>query len=216
MLWKYTDVIVSKLTSRCGIVLLILNVWGKEKVKKAIALLVLLGIAYHFSIGSSTTAGYLLELPEVEKDNRSGVENIDGPHRKGFDVSGLAEPGLITIIQFYEKGCEACPAIDNYVNKLMETRPDVALRRIEIPNNIWSTSLEKIYGIYFKKTVTFVVYDREGNLLATDGGDTKNGKDNEKASILIWDWAKAEVARSGKQKYYDFRTKWNEVNPPVG
>jgi thiol-disulfide isomerase/thioredoxin len=89
----------------------------------------------------------------------------------GQDVPELAPhlaKGKITIVDFSAKWCEPCRELDAVVLDLLEQRPELAYRKLDIGD--WDTPLAKRYLAGVKELPFVIVYDRAGREVARLSG----------------------------------------------
>jgi hypothetical protein len=120
----------------------------------------------------------------------AGIQDIgvDG----AFTAEDYVAPGLPTIIEFYNDSCIACRQLDqNYKNFLL-LRPDVAVRRIQVPDRWDPQKLWQEYRIRIVAIPHIMVYGPDGKLIAADDGGHRDGFD----FLHRWMNSEARKARS--------------------
>lgn len=75
-------------------------------------------------------------------------------------MAAHAAPGKVTVFDFYADWCVPCRRVDSYVYELLETRSDVAYRKINIVS--WDTPVAKRYLAKVPTLPYVIVFDREG------------------------------------------------------
>jgi thiol-disulfide isomerase/thioredoxin len=83
------------------------------------------------------------------------------------DLSSLAAPGKITIVDFYADWCGPCRRISPQLEQLANTDPDVVLLKIDIVN--WNTPVTRQFGIESVPNVR--VFGRTGEQLGDATSD---------------------------------------------
>lgn len=91
--------------------------------------------------------------------------------KDGEDVPDLAPhlaKGKITLVDFSAKWCDPCRELDAHVMKLLEARPDLAYRKLDVGD--WDTPLGKRYLTGVKALPHVIVFDAAGNRVAALSG----------------------------------------------
>lgn len=101
--------------------------------------------------------------------------------KEGTDVKQVAEGGVdvpdlsvhlvkgkITIVDFSAKWCEPCRKLDEHVLALLETRPDIAYRKLDVGD--WDTPLGQRYLKGVKELPYVVFFDKNGAQVETMTG----------------------------------------------
>ncbi len=100
--------------------------------------------------------------------------DLRGLVEQGEDVPRLEEhlvPGKVTVFDFYADWCAVCRKVDRHVYALLNQRPDVAYRKLNVVS--WETPLARRYLADAPGLPLLVVYGKDGRKVATlSGGDT--------------------------------------------
>ncbi len=132
--------------------------------------------AYFIFIPKDHLATVIDPLIQAES-GRSGLKIVETT-----DPYLVAEYGMFTIVEFYTDACSTCKKLKTYYEKFLPLRPDVAVRRIKLPNN-WSTESAKgQYNLDIRGTPHILIYDDTKSLLIEDDGN------DWAASKLVWEW----------------------------
>ena len=92
-------------------------------------------------------AGYSAEVGDMggswlPQPAFSGNENVDYPIKDGSDVqdlSALAFPGKVTVIDLFANWCKPCREVDVHMKTLLPSHPNVAYRKLDIVD--WDSPL---------------------------------------------------------------------------
>lgn len=87
--------------------------------------------------------------------------------KEGEDVADLAAAavnGKVTVFDFWAPWCAACREIDVYLHKTMNTRADLALRKLNVVD--WDTPLAKRYLADVAGLPFLIVYGKDGEEVA--------------------------------------------------
>lgn len=178
--------------------------------KKIILLIVVAFFAYFFMPDSELDE--LMALPVIHKTDNSGVENLDTSGYDKISIHDIASEGVLSVILYYEDGCPTCSQYLGFLNRMNKLRPDIAITAVKTPDNIYSSVHYKKYGVKFVKTISFVIVDANGIIVAIDGGYDENKKKIETAATLFWKWLHAENDRQQDPEVRSFRAEWLKVN----
>jgi hypothetical protein len=94
-----------------------------------------------------------------------------------FVAEDYVAPGLPTIIEFYNDSCIGCRQLDQSYKNFLLLRPDVAVRRIQVPARWDPQELWQEYRIRIFAIPHIIVYGPDGQLIAADEGHHKDGFD---------------------------------------
>jgi len=119
-----------------------------------------------------------LKQPLIEEANyQSGLKVVKAEH-----PDQVAEYGMYTVVEFYTDRCSACRYLKGYYDQFLPLRPDVSVRRIELPANWNSATASAQYNLDIQSTPHVLIYDQYGQLLVEDEGDNKD------AYEVLWKW----------------------------
>jgi len=178
--------------------------------KKLIALIVVAVLVYFLMPNSELDD--LMALPAIHKNNNSGLEDLDTSGDEKISIHDIAADGLLSVILYYEDGCPTCSQYLGYLNTMNKLRPDIAITSVKVPDNIYSNVLYQKYGVQFVRTISFVIVDANGEIVAKDGGYDEDKKRIETAATLFWKWLHAENDRQRDSDVRTFRTEWLKLN----
>ena len=119
----------------------------------------------------------------------SGIQQLKGEGGSSFDPTDLAQPGLVTVVEFYTDACPGCKRLRQHYKRFLKQRPDVAVRRVWMPDN-WSVVwAQRHFGLDIGSTPHIHIYDAQGQPVAVDVGNDKAGFD------LLYEWMNAELKK---------------------
>lgn len=81
-----------------------------------------------------------------------------------------AIPGHYTIIVYHQKRCPDCQRLDRDLDRFLELRKDVAVRKIDLGDQWSDTSTVRDYGRKIWWTPFIVIYDLNGKPIRADNG----------------------------------------------
>ena len=178
---------------------------------KKLILFIVVGVLVYFFIPNSDIDD-LMVLPAVHKNNNGGLEDLDTSEDEKISIHDIASNGLLSIILYYEDGCPTCSQYLGYLNTMNQLRPDIAITSVKIPDNIYSNVLYRKYGVQFVRTISFVIVDAKGKIVAIDGGYDDDHNKIETAATLFWKWLHAENDRQRDPDVRAFRAEWSKLN----
>lgn len=148
---------------------------------------VIAGAAWHF-LKPESTIDILIQSAETSVvDSGSGIKKLSSVGGNGFSTASLAEPGKITIVEYYVSWCSPCKMLDANFRRFQKARPDVAIRQIKMKDK-WNIPWAKQqYNLDIRGTPHILIYDQQGNLLVEDDGNSKAGLD------MLYKWMNMEV-----------------------
>jgi thiol-disulfide isomerase/thioredoxin len=97
----------------------------------------------------------LPELPESADMVKISSEGEDVPK-----LDAHLAAGKVTIFDFYADWCAPCRKVDHHVFTKLQTRGDLALRKLNVVS--WDTPLAKRYLSNIPRLPYLIVYDRDG------------------------------------------------------
>ncbi len=118
----------------------------------------------------------------------AGIQEVEADGL--FAAEDYVAPGLPTIIEFYSETCIGCRQLHQSYTRFLSLRPDVAVRRIKLPDRwdpqkLWEEHRIRIFAIPH-----IVIYGPDGQLIAADDGDKKDGFD------FLHRWMASEIRKS--------------------
>lgn len=150
----------------------------------------LLLVGLYFTNGNSAVDSLVASAEQTTPNARFGIEQLKDQGGTGFNVERLAQPGLITVVEFYTDTCPGCKRLKQHYKRFLKQRPDVAVRRVWMPDN-WSVAWAKSqFGLDIGGTPHIQIYDAQGELVAADEGNDKDGFD------LLYEWMNAELSEA--------------------
>jgi len=128
-------------------------------------------------------------MTPMEVMSESGVRHVGVTPGSDFDADDLAEPGSLTIVEFYTDACSGCRSLHQHYQRFLALRPDVAVRQIRMPDKWSVNSAMRMYGLSIGSTPHIHIYDPQGQALAKDEGRNKAGFN------LLYEWMNAELRK---------------------
>lgn len=161
--------------------------------KNKVFLVVLFVVVFLF-ISRETVVDKLMEVEyPISTTQNSGIQFYDPERSSTVDMADQSENGLVSVVYLYKSSCKSCQVFDKNLAKLVRFRPDIAVAKIPGPG------IGQYYANYMgeKLNVRFLpfimIFDREGNLIASDDGEKHDGYD------LFYEWLREEVDRKNAQ-----------------
>ncbi len=114
--------------------------------------------------GTRTFSSIFVEQAEFVADRGQSSEVIT--HGQQVDISKHLALGNVTIIDYYADWCGPCKQVSPALEKLAQSDPEIALRKIDIVD--WGSAVAKQYKINVIPRVE--IYGRKGQLVGTVSG----------------------------------------------
>lgn len=127
-----------------------------SKLSPTLLALLLIGVGAALSFGA-----YVATRPPPEEEILGGDVQM-ASKGDAFDLGTHLAAGKYTIFDYYADWCAPCRALDPQLRRLAASRPDVAIRKVDIID--WTTPVVKQHSI--SSLPYMEIYDPEGNLLA--------------------------------------------------
>ncbi len=156
--------------------------------KNLIILLVVAGALFSF-FKPADPKSVLQESSSLQVTSASGIKIIKTNGGPNFDVNRLAEPGLITVVEFYTTWCPTCKKLNQAYQRFIKVRPDVAIRRVQMKDKWHTPWAKKQYGLDITGTPHVLVFDQQGSVLTQDDGGDKQ------AYHELWRWMQDELRK---------------------
>lgn len=87
--------------------------------------------------------------------------------------STYAIPGHYTIIVYHQKMCPDCRRLDRDLDRFLELRKDVAVRKIDLGDQWSGATTARDYGRKIWWTPFIVIYDVDGKVIRADDGSKR-------------------------------------------
>ena len=126
----------------------------------------------------------------VQADDQSGMQVTRSAGGSGFDITTLAVPGKITVVDFYVDWCSTCKKLKRHYQQLIEVRPDVAIRRVKMKENWDQKWAKREFGLDIRGTPHVIIFAQDGSILAADGDSQRQGYE------LLYQWMRSEIIKS--------------------
>ena len=110
--------------------------------------------------------------------------------RRVLRDSDLAIPGHYTIVEYRQKNCPSCAQLDTELERFLMLRKDVAVRKVDLPDQWSDKTTLRDYGRTVWYTPFIVIYGVDGKQIRADQGG------NRAAANLLRDWLKSEFTRA--------------------
>jgi thiol-disulfide isomerase/thioredoxin len=157
--------------------------------KYILILLIIAGGVYNYIKPAEPMDVLLASADSAQSSSQSGIKVLRSVGGRGFDVKTLAEPGKVTVVDFYVSWCPTCKKLNQKYQRFVKARPDVAIRRVKMIDK-WSVAWAKQkYGLDITGTPHILIFDDKGNALSQDVGNEKP------ASQLLYKWMNAELRK---------------------
>ena len=105
----------------------------------------------------------------------SANENVDYPIKDGADLqdlSALAYPGKVTVIDLFANWCKPCREVDSHMKTLLPSHPDLAYRKLDIVDWDSPLAVHQLAGV--KELPYVLVYGKDRRRIeAISGLDLK-------------------------------------------
>lgn len=107
-------------------------------------------------------------LPWAKAKEGSDVKQLATEGEDVPDLTPHLATGKVTIVDFSAKWCEPCRKLDEHVLKMIETRQDVAYRKLDVGD--WDTPLGQRYLKDAKELPYVIIFDKNGKQVETLSG----------------------------------------------
>ncbi len=157
--------------------------------KNLLILLVIAGALYSFFKPADTITTLQNSTSSAQPTAASGIKIIKTNGGPNFDVNRLAEPGLVTVVEFYTTWCPTCKQLNQVYQRFIKVRPDVAIRRVQMKDKWHTAWAKKQYSLDITGTPHVLIFDQQGNVLTQDDGGDKQ------AYHELWQWMQDELRK---------------------
>jgi len=154
-------------------------------------ILVLMGGVYHFTMASDPVDDLMQRLSVKEG---AGIKVLTQQGGAGFNVYDLPVPGLMTIVEFYTESCPGCKKLKSQYKRFLKVRPDVAVRRVRMPDDWQPDWAKRQFGLMIGSTPHVLVFNENGEPVAMDEGENKAG------FTMLYAWMNAELRKQWERK----------------
>ena len=136
---------------------------------KIIVILISLGIGYAV-ITYDPVLSELMETPSQEKRVMAGLKVVESTN-----LYSLQNYMLYTVVELYTESCSACTRLKKNYDRFLPLRPDVAIRRVKLPDNWNVRDASEKYSVDIRSTPHILIFDKYGSLMVEDKGTDKSG-----------------------------------------
>lgn len=151
-------------------------------------------VAIYFIAGPSKLDTLMDEEMPFFRSSNSGFSDVDPDASQAKHIKDFSEPGLITVVEFFDEKCSACTTWMMPKLKTLNTvRPDVSIKLIHMTKNYYRFWGEK-YGLDVPHIPFTVLLDKQGEIIVAD-----DGQDDDGVNMLI-EWINAELKRDWEKK----------------
>ena len=143
-------------------------------------------VYYYYAARTADINRVLRKAPDLPATIAANLfVQLDRPQGPVPD-SAQAVPGHYTIIVYHQKTCSDCQRLDRDLERFLELRKDVAVRKIDLGNQWSDVSTMRDYGRKIWWTPFIVIYDIDGKPIRADDGSKRV------AWELLSDWISRE------------------------
>lgn len=160
--------------------------------QKTIIGITLLCIVICFQLTGCSDDKPMVDYGSESSEENAGIQEVE---LEGiFDAQDYIEPGLTTIIEFCTEKCIGCKQLQQHYKQLLQIRPDVAIRRILLPNYWQPQQVWNDYQVDVGATPHIIIYGPDGELIAQDVGRDKKGHK------FLYKWMNDEIKKDWKKR----------------
>lgn len=154
--------------------------------KYLLIIMLILGGVYHFVMAPDPVDGLMRRFTVTED---AGIKVLTQQGGADFNVYNLAVPGRITIVEFYTESCPGCQKLERQYVRFLKVRPDVAIRRVQMPDDWQPEWAKRKFGLTIASTPHVLIFNANGKPVARDDGNDKAG------FTLLYAWMNAELRK---------------------
>lgn len=145
---------------------------------KTIALIAAVIAGYFFFFNDSG----LIKTSNLEANSESGLKVVTTD-----DLHSLAVPDMFTVVELYTTSCPGCKKLKKYYDKFLPRRPDIAVRRVRLPEDWSADEVSAQYSTNVMGTPHILIFDQDQEVIAEDDGNKRHG------STLLKKWIAASL-----------------------
>ena len=158
--------------------------WKGVKFLRNLLILGVLGFAayYYYAVRTADLDRVQRKASDLPSTTPANLFVPVDDKRVALQDSAYAVSGHHTIIIYHQKTCPDCQRLDRDIERFLEFRKDVAVRKIDLGDQWSDVSTMRDYGRKIWWTPFIVIYDTDGKTIRADDGGKRV------AWKLLGDW----------------------------